>query len=79
MRCRFNSFSESAVRVKLATLPPVPPATGLVLRRDIRRSQVVHRVSSSVLGPAVPSFRALSGRLTFTFRRHKSDTDSLSS
>jgi len=32
---------------------------------------VVHGVSSSLLGPAVPSFRALSGRLKFTVGRHK--------
>ena len=31
----------------------------------------VHRVSSSLLGPVDPSFRALSGRLKFTVRRHK--------
>jgi len=38
---------------------------------------IVHRVSSSLLGPVVPSFRALSGRLKFTVRRHKFNTDSL--
>ena len=32
----------------------------------------------SVLGLVVPSFRALSGRLTFTARRHKLNTGSLS-
>jgi len=37
----------------------------------VRRVWVVHCVSSSLLGPAVPSFRALSGRFTFTVRRHK--------
>ena len=31
----------------------------------ICRLWIVHRVSSSLLGPVVPSFRALSGRLTF--------------
>jgi len=36
------------------------------------------RVSSSRLGPVVPSFRALSVRLKFTFRRHKFNKDSLS-
>ena len=36
-----------------------------------RRLEVVLRVSSSLLGPVVPSFRALSGRLKFTVRRHK--------
>ena len=39
---------------------------------------VVHRVSSSLLGPVVPSFRTISGRLAFTARRHKSNKDSLS-
>ena len=31
----------------------------------------VHRVSSSLLGPVDPSFRALSGRLKYTVRCHK--------
>ena len=39
-------------------------------------AEVVHRVSSSLLGPVAPSFRALSGRLTFTVRRHKFNKDS---
>ena len=38
---------------------------------------VVHRVSSSLLGPVNPSFRAFSGRLKFTVRRHNSNQDSL--
>ena len=33
---------------------------------------------SSLLGPADPSFRALSGRLKLTVRRHNFKTDSLS-
>jgi len=40
---------------------------------------VVHRVSSSLLGPVVPSVRALSGRLKFTVRRHQFNKDSLPS
>ena len=40
--------------------------------------EVVHRVSSSLLGPVDPSFRALSGRLKFTVRRHKFNQDSFS-
>ena len=32
---------------------------------------------SLVIGPVVPSFRALSGRLNFTARRHKSNKDYL--
>ena len=39
--------------------------------------QVVHRVSSSLLVPANPSFRALSGRLKFTVRRHTFNKNSL--
>jgi len=41
-------------------------------------STIVHRVSSSLLGPVVPPFRALSGRLKGTVRRHKFNKDSLS-
>jgi len=43
----------------------------------IRRRKVVHRVSSSLLGPVDPSFRALSGRLKFMVRRHKFNKYSL--
>ena len=39
---------------------------------------VLHGVSSSLLGPVDPSFRALSGRVKFTVRRHKFNKDSLS-
>jgi len=38
------------------------------------RLYIVHRL----LGPVVPSFRALPGRLKFTVRRHKFNEDSLS-
>ena len=37
--------------------------------------RVVHRVSSSLLGLIVRSSRALSGRLKFTVRLHKSNQD----
>ena len=37
-----------------------------------------HRVSSSLLSPVDPSFRALSGRLDFTVRRHKFNQDFVS-
>ena len=37
----------------------------------IRRLWALHRASSSVLGPVVPSLRALSGRMKFTVRHHK--------
>ena len=39
----------------------------------------LHRVSSSLSGPADPPFRALSGRFTFTVRRHNFNTNSLPS
>ena len=35
------------------------------------------RMACFVLGPAIPSFRALSGRLKFTVRPHKFNQDSL--
>ena len=41
------------------------------------RVYVVHRIWSSLSGPVDPSFRALSGRLKFTIRRHKFNKDSL--
>ena len=44
----------------------------------IRRLRVVHRALSNLPGPVVPSFRALSGCLTFKVRRHKFNQDSLS-
>ena len=44
----------------------------------LRVMLVLHRVSSSLLGPVDPSFRALPGRLKFTVRRDEFDTDSLS-
>ena len=53
--------------------PERPPTTEFV-----RRRKVVHRVSSSLLGPVDPSLRALYGRLKFTVRRHKFNKDSLS-
>ena len=37
----------------------------------------LHGVSSSLLGPVDPPFRALSGRLEFTDRRRKFNKDSL--
>ena len=39
----------------------------------------IHRVSSSLLGPVDPSFRALAGRPKFTVRPHKLNKDPLSS
>ena len=39
------------------------------------RMYIVYR--QSLLGPVVPSIRALSGRLKFAVRRHKFDEDSL--
>jgi len=43
-----------------------------------RHSWRLEGVSSSLLGPVDPSFRALSGRLKFTVRRHKFNKDSFS-
>ena len=40
---------------------------------------MVSSLFASLLGPEVPSFRALSGRLECTVRRHKSNKDSLAS
>ena len=58
------------------------PPTRLFRRLEIAKgpshSEVVHRVSSSLLGPVLPSLQALSGRLKFTVQRHKSKKDSLS-
>ena len=46
------------------------------LRCGLQRFYIVYRQSR--LDPVDPSFRALSGRLEFTVRRHKFSTDSLS-
>ena len=50
-------------------LPPKP----LDLAKDagLLGTLLLHRISSSLLGPVDPSFRALAGRLKFTVRRHK--------
>ena len=42
------------------------------------RLQILHRLSSSLLGPVDPSFRALSGRLQIAVRRHKFNQDYIS-
>ena len=44
---------------------------GGVRMRLIRRWMVLHRVSSSLLGPVDPSFRALFERLKLSVRLHK--------
>ena len=46
-------------------------------RQFICRLQALHRLSSSLSGPVVFSFWALSGRLQFTVRRDKFNKDSL--
>ena len=46
-------------------------------RFSLQMSSVVHDVSSSLSVPVVLSFRAFSGRLKFTVRRHKFNEDSL--
>ena len=40
------------------------------------RGDPLDRVSSSLLGPVDPSFRALSGRIKLTVRRHEFDKES---
>ena len=40
-------------------------------REIIRRRYFARRASSSLSGPVDPSFRALSGRLKLTVRRHR--------
>ena len=65
-------MSESPLRKHAPGSAPPPAGTVGPLS-----SEVVHRVSSSLLGPVDISFRALSGRLDFTVRRHKFNTDSL--
>jgi len=53
------------------------PALKALGGQIIRRLQVLHRVSSSLLGPVDTSFRALSGGLKFTVRRPKFNKDYL--
>ena len=60
-------------RVKLAYAVGIRP--GAI---PCRRLQVLHRVSSGLLGPVNSSFRALPGRLKFTVRRHRFNQDCLS-
>ena len=48
-----------------------------VSRLTFRHRYDVHRVPSSLLSAVDPSFRALSGRLKFTVRRHEFNTESL--
>ena len=50
---------------------------GQQLPQSLYVQQTPVRVSSSVLGPVDPSFRALSGRLQCTVRRHTFNKDSL--
>ena len=56
--------------------PVVPVVILVVLWRGAEWLYIVYRQVFS--GPVVPSFRALSGRLKFTVRRHKFNKDSLS-
>jgi len=44
---------------------------------DALHAHILHLRPSSLLGPVVPSFRALSGRLKFTVCRHMVNKDSL--
>ena len=50
----------------------------LVVNTELPLSLFVHRVSSSLLGPADPSFCALSGHLKVTARCHEFNNDFLS-
>ena len=61
-----------------ATAPPViaSPPSSLVWGSGFRVWW--YCLSSSLLGPVDPSFRALSGRRKFTVRRHKFNRDSIS-
>ena len=51
------------------------PMRGQAPRVEIRRSPP--GFVNTALGPVIPSFRALSGRLKFTIRHHKFNKDSL--
>ena len=63
-------------------LPPALPCPRCLVQRSILfvadRLYIVHCNWSSHLGPVDPSLRALSGRLTFTVRRHQFNEGSLS-
>ena len=45
--------------------------SGPEIKADARLLEGLHLVSSSLLGPVDPSFRALSGRFTVSVRRHR--------
>ena len=53
----------------------LPGAPGSNLKRHTLNPKRVLRVGGG--GPVDPAFRAFSGRLKFTFRRHKFNKDSL--
>ena len=56
---------------------PGRPRAGSLFGMPALCAPAIHRVSSSLLGPVDPSFRALSGCFKLTVRRHKSKKKSL--
>ena len=71
---RLRSHRGSESRTDMARLR----MAGTAIRTPVAyRFYIVYRQSPS--GPVNPSFRALSGRLEFTVRRHKFNQDSLTS
>ena len=78
-RIYLNLHREAAVGAgdKLGNRDVVPAAHRVpVVRQRLRRfAPADHMVSSRLLGPVDPSFRAISGRLKFTVRRHKANKD----
>ena len=63
---------------KPETLNPTPQTLRLQPEPLTLKPDTLHRVSSNPLGSVDPSFRALSGRLKLTVRRHKFNKDYLS-
>jgi len=67
-----------ACRSNHPTTPCIPPMYLSSFGSGVKNLQEVERfVSSSLLGPVVPSFGALSGRLKFTVRHLKFNKDYL--
>ena len=59
---------------------PFLPMSGSVQVGVRLSGKVLHELAmlGSCLGPVIPSFRTLSGRLKFTVRRHEFNKDALS-
>ena len=75
LSCRRTLESPESARRRERTLTTFPSTSGACERCGVH--YILHRVTSSLLGPVDPSFGALSGRLKFTVRRHKFNEDSL--